>query len=267
MNRSVLTFLLCLATVPAMAGDLPVMQLLEPGGPPQKYAQSSNMLVLGTVTPPIESNVRIQLYEVREGDRLFMLTGTDDIKLDSKGQFMSSLLPSAKGWPVGQMRVVVTLTGLRQVKKWTTVEIVKLNDIPDEEFETKMLEVSDVIVDAERPDDSYQIAGKHTFLIRGRFVKKEGLRGNQGPLVHAKIVLPASNRNPEIIYQSTTAISLPEGAPDHFWYEILIDAPEKPENYKLRINQNWGRPGEPQAPPKQPKDGFNLQVGFGPDKK
>ena len=265
MNRCALT-LLCLVTVQAMAGDLPVMRLFSPDPQTTQYLQTSNILVSGGIFPPIASEVRIDLYEVREGGRLFRLVGTDTT-VDSRGRFSSSLLPSAKGWPVGNVRVVATLDGLTQVKQVTTVKTIKRNDLPEEGFETKEFEHSGIIVDTEQPIGPYQVIGGQTFLIRGRFVRKGALKANQGPRVAATIVLPAKpGKNPEIEYQNADAISLPEDEPDHFWYEILIDAPSKSEDYKLRIDDNWGQPGEPQVPAKQPKDGFDLQVGLGPAK-
>ena len=267
MNRIVLTLLLCLVTVPATAGDLPVMRLDFPVAIATKYSHFSNIAVNGSVTPPIETDVTINAYEVREGGRLFRLLGTTT-KVDSRGRFSTHLMPSAKGWPIGKMRVVATLDGLAQVKQMTTIETVKLHEVPEEGIESKELEHSDIIVDTEQPNGPYQVIGGHTFLIRGRFVRKDRLKGNQGPTVLATIVLPATpGKNPEITYQNAGAISLPEDEPDHFWYEILIDAPTKSENYKLRIDHNWAQPGEPQAPAKQPKDGFDLHVGLGPAKK
>lgn len=267
MNRIVLTLLLCLVTVPATAGDLPVMRLDFPGGNATKYSHFSNIVVSGSVRPPIESGITINAYEVRADGRLFRLLGTTT-KLESNGRFSTHLMPSAKGWPIGKVRVVATLDGLAQVKQMGTIETVKLHEVPEEGIETKEFEHSDIIVDTDQPNGPYQVIGGHTFLIRGRFVKKGGLKGNQGPTVHATIVLPANpGKNPEITYQNAGAISLPDDEPDHFWYEILIDAPAKAENYKLRIDQDWPPQGEPKAPAKQPKDGFDLHVGLEPAKK
>lgn len=270
MNRIALTLLLCLVTVPATAGDLPVMRLGAPWDAPgeiaTKYSQFTNIVVAGSVTPPIESDVTISAYEVREGGCLFKVLGTST-KLDSHGRFQTHLLPSARGWPIGKIRVVATLDGLAQVKQATTIETIKMHDVPAEGIETKEFEHSDIIVDTEQPNGPYQVIGGNTFLIRGRFVRKGGLKGNQGPTVVANIVLPAKpGKHGEITFQNLAAISLPEDEPDHFWYEILIDAPSKSENYKLRIDHNWAQPGGPQAPAKQLKDGFDLHVGLGPAK-
>ena len=176
MNRCVLTLLLYLLTVPATAGDLPFMRLFSPDPQTTKYSQSSNILVAGRVAPFIESGVRIDLYEVRDNGRLFRLVGTE-INMDSRGVFSSSLLPPAKGWPIGNIRVVATLCDLAQVKQSTTIEVAKRKDIPEEGIETKQLEHSDIIVDTEQSNGPYQVIGGHTFLIRGRFVQ-EGARGS-----------------------------------------------------------------------------------------
>ncbi|MEK6258733.1 MAG: hypothetical protein AABP62_08935 [Planctomycetota bacterium] len=266
MNRFIPVLWLCLVTVPVTAGDLPVMRLDEPT-PTATYSHFSDVAINGRVSPPIVSNVNVVMYEVREGGRLFKLLGTST-KVDGSGNFIADLMPSAKGWPIGKLRVVATLNDLKQVKQANTIEIVKTQEVPEEGFETKEFVHSDIIVDTELPNGPYQVIGGQTFLIRGRFERMDGLNGNQGPRVRATIVLPEFPGRPrEIICQTVSVISLPEDTPDHFWYEILIDAPLKADNYKLKIEHNRDRPGERRAPEKQPTDGFDLQVGFGPVKK
>ncbi|MEK6260536.1 MAG: hypothetical protein AABP62_18215 [Planctomycetota bacterium] len=241
------------------AADLPKLRINHPLAV-AKYSSFSNMTFMGQIDPQLDTEVRIRLYQVRDDGKLFQLTGTT-AKINEAGMFLANLEPSGKGWPSGKVRVEVRVEGLSQLRELRTVEIVQSHDTPPDGHVITEIIDSGIIVDTAKPNGPYQIIGGQTFLIRGQFEKKDGRHGNQGPRVNVEIVLPANTgKNPEITYQSASAISLPDEQPDHFWYEVAIVAPEKPQAYKLRVNCNWAG-GEAIVPPKQPKDGFDLVVG------
>ena len=244
------------------AADLPKRRVNHPLGA-EKYSPFSSMAILGQIDPPLDTNVKIRLYQVRDDGELFLLTGTT-ANVNKGGVFAIDIEPSGKGWPTGKVRVDVRLEDLSQIKEFRTVEIVKDRDIPSDGYFTKEVVDSGIIVDTAIPNGPYQVIGGQTFLIQGQYEKKDGRHGNRGPRVNVKIVLPANpGKHPEIGYQSASAISLPDERPDHFWYEVAIVASEKPQTYKLRVNCNWVG-GEAIMPPKQPKDGFDLVVGPSP---
>lgn len=241
------------------AAELPKLQIVHPIAM-DRYSPFSNMAILGKVDPQLDTTIQIRLYQVRDDGKLFLLVGTTT-KLNEHGMFVVDVEPSGKGWPTGKVRVEARVNELSQLREFRTVEIVESQGTPPEGYLVKEVIDSGIVVDTAQPNGPYEVIGGQTFLVRGRFQKKDGRRGNQGPRASVEIVLPANpGKNPEITYQSASAISLPEVVPDQFWYEIAIVAPEKSQKYKLRVKCNAVE-GKPIVPEKQPQDGFDLNVG------
>ena len=213
-------------------------QALHDGVLPEKYANSANVSVEGTIKPPIGKSVTVRIYQVLDDGSLIRQIGVNTPVHD--GKFDVNIDPPSSGWLAGQMRVEVTLNAIPQVKSTVDLTVV-LPEIKRKPVSFQPPGDSGIVLDLERSrGTTVHIAPNQLFLIRGQF-EREGIESKlEGPHVGANLALEPVGDKKGIQYGSFGSVSLRkiDGKPS-FEYEVQLLAPRQPGVYSVRVKPQF----------------------------
>lgn len=198
--------------------------------PGDQYLNTSSVTFAGQVEPPIQTDVRIQLYHVL-GNGELLPEGGASRSLDAEGRFSLTLEPRAGGWKPGTLRCVVT-AGSHLLRKSVDVDMrdrgIQATSIREPKDSGVVIDLSEIINDAPR------VPAGERFRVRSPFVHAVGANQHQGPSVTVELLLPNPVGNRPIIAQADRALSFPA---DEFTceFESEIVAPDRPGDYFLHV--------------------------------
>ena len=213
-------------------------QALHDGVLPEKYANSANVSVEGTIKPPIGKSVTVRIYQVLDDGSLIRQIGVNTPVHD--GKFDVNIDPPSSGWLAGQMRVEVALGAMPQVKSSVDLTVVPPAIVPKAaNFHPRA--DSGIVLDLETSrGTTVPIAPNQLFLIRGQF-EREGIESKlEGPHVGANLALEPVGDKKGIQYGSFGSVSLRkiDGKPS-FEYEVQLLAPRQPGVYSVRVKPQF----------------------------
>lgn len=216
-------------TAPLQAGDRPVIHAISGPKPGDKYDSTASIGIVGRLVPPMRTQVEIQLLHCLDDERFIPMGGVI-VPVQDDGDFLATLIPGSPGWKGGKTILQMRLHSMRQVKTELEFEITPREDMKEIDWVVRRPKSSGIEIDIDQPKKRYRVPPGELFLLKGTFGST--MNGIDTPWVFAQ--LQKEKDGGQLIGATWISPSLREGK-QQFFYEIEMQAPDRPEEYDLVV--------------------------------
>lgn len=181
--------------------------------------------VTGRVDSPVPTDVRIEVYHVREDGDLIPAGGFDGVRVAADGGFRCDVQPASPGWPPGTLRIVASLDVMPHVRTIREVSV----DVPAAQADWVIADPpsSGAVVDLDANQDAAELPRGRRFLVRGTVPAAA-----PGQFV---LRLVGFRDGKDVTYGSVAPTLLPGG--ERPWFEAEFVAPKEDGRYELRLEE------------------------------